>query len=468
MAVRIYSTLTGREEPLVPLHADGVLRMYVCGITPKYFPHLGHARLFVAMDVIRRYLEYRGYRVHHVQNFTDIDDKIIERAAIEGGDPLETAKKYSDAFFEAIDRLNVQRAHEYPTVTGYMGKIIEFVQALIDSGHAYAVDGDVYFAVETFPSYGALSHRDINSQLTAVRKDLEPGKRDPRDFALWKAAKPGEPSWPSPWGDGRPGWHIECSTMSRATLGDQLDVHGGGADLIFPHHENEIAQTEALTGKQFAQHWVHSGLLTIEGEKMAQSLGNFRTVRDVLDRYDTVAVRLFLVSTHYRGPVAFVIDETFKARGIEDAEAALRRFRLAVGDEPLAPEGPLHAATVEAFEAAMDADFNTSGALAPIYDLTREVNRRRDEGASGADLEAERRTIARLLAVLGVDVLAAPPARDGVEIGPFVDLLLEVRGDLRKEKLWALSDKVRDRLRDLGVIVEDAKGGGTSAWRLER
>jgi cysteinyl-tRNA synthetase len=288
MSVRMYSTLTGREDELVPLHPDGVLRMYVCGMTPKYHPHVGHARLFVAMDVIRRYLIFRGYELKFVQNFTDVDDKIILRAASEGRSADATAHAYMDSYFEVMDRLNVGRADQYPTVTSYMERIVEFIAGLVETDHGYASElGDVWFDVASFPDYGKLSHRDLNSQLVAARKELEPGKRDPRDFALWKHAREGEPSWPSPWGRGRPGWHIECSAMARETLGDQLDIHGGGADLIFPHHENEIAQSEGAFGDgQFARHWIHSGMVNFGGEKMSKSLGNFVTIRKVAETYD--------------------------------------------------------------------------------------------------------------------------------------------------------------------------------------
>src|SRR5438132_11678488 len=304
MAVRMYSTLTGREDELVPLHPDGVLRMYVCGMTPKFHPHIGHARTFVAMDVVRRYLRYRGYRLRHVQNFTDIDDKLIERARRLNRDVEATAREYTQSYLAVMHRLNVEPADEYPTVTGYMERIVEFIAGLVESGHAYAVDtGDVYFDVASFPDYGKLSHRDLNSQLGAARKELEPGKRDPRDFALWKHARQGEPSWPSPWGRGRPGWHIECSAMVRETLGDQIDIHGGGADLIFPHHENEIAQSEALTGKEpFARNWAHAGLVVLGGgenvgAKMAHSAANFTTLASILEQYDPMDVRYYLLAT---------------------------------------------------------------------------------------------------------------------------------------------------------------------------
>jgi cysteinyl-tRNA synthetase len=470
MPVRIYSTLTGREEDLVPLHPDGVLRMYVCGLTPKYHVHLGHARVFVAMDVMRRYLEYRGYKLKHVQNFTDIDDKIIDRARQQGRDPHVAAAEYMQSYFDSMDRLNIRHADEYPTVTGYMERIIEFTAGLVETGHAYTVDGDIYFDVASFPEYGKLSHRDLNSQLVAARKELEPGKRDPRDFALWKAAKPGEPSWPSPWGRGRPGWHIECSAMVRETLGDEIDIHGGGADLIFPHHENEIAQSESLTGKPFVRHWAHTGLLTTGGEKMAHSLSNFLTLKEVLERYEPVAVRYYLLGSHYRSSLALIFDDgnesgAPRVRGIEEAQSALDRLRRALGDEPLSIEGNLHQLAVDAFETAMDADFNTPVALSVLFDLARDTNTLRSQASAVDELDARRRTLVRLLDVLGIDLRAQAPKTHGAE--PFIELLLEVRRELRALKLYKNADAIRDRLNELGVIVED-KAGGETTWRIER
>ena len=473
MAVRMYSTLTGREEELVPLHPDGVLRMYVCGMTPKFHPHVGHARTFVAMDVLRRYLRYRGYRLKHVQNFTDIDDKIIERAQRQNRDAESTAREYMQSYLDVMQRLNVQPADEYPTVTGYMERIVEFIAGLVETGHAYALEnGDVYFDVASFPGYGKLSHRDLNSQLVAARKELEPGKRDPRDFALWKRARAGEPSWPSPWGRGRPGWHIECSAMARETLGDQLDIHGGGADLIFPHHENEIAQSEALTGKvPFVRHWAHSGLVILGGgEKMAHSMENFTTIDAILERYTPLELRYFLIATHYRSSLTFTLEEDKsgepRVRGIEDARGALGRLRRALGEEPLALDGSLDEAAVEAFDSAMDADFNTPDALAVIFELAREINRCRDSGAGPSELDRRRRTLVRLLDVLGLDIRSEGPTEQH-SIEPYVELLLEVRRKLRDLKQWALSDEIRSRLAILGVTVED-KPGGESSWRIER
>ncbi|MCA1646283.1 MAG: cysteine--tRNA ligase [Chloroflexi bacterium] len=478
MSVRMYSTLTGREDELVPFNQDAALRMYVCGMTPKYHPHVGHARLFVAMDVIRRYLLFRGYSVRFVQNFTDVDDKIIQRAATEGRAVDTTANAYMDAYFEVMDRLNVRRADDYPTVTRSMERIVEFIAGLVETQHAYSSElGDVWFSVASFPEYGKLSHRDLNSQLVAARKELEPGKRDPRDFALWKHAREGEPSWPSPWGRGRPGWHIECSAMVRETLGDQIDIHGGGADLIFPHHENEIAQSESLTGKvPFARHWAHAGLVVLGGDnagaKMAHSAENFTTLESILDRYEPQDVRYFLLATHYRSSLTFNVENddgaVARVRGIEDARGALARLRRALGPQSLDRHGDLDQPFVQAFTAAMDADFNTPDALAVIFDLARQINTARAARAMPAagDLDRQRRTLVHLLDVLGLDLSAAEPAA-AASVNPFVELLLETRRKLRDIKQWAMADDIRDRLNDLGVIVED-NPGGESTWRIER
>jgi cysteinyl-tRNA synthetase len=462
----MYSTLTGREDELVPLHPDGVLRMYVCGMTPKFHPHVGHARLFVAMDVIRRYLLFRGYKLKYVQNFTDVDDKIIERASREGRGSEVTARDYIDSYFVSMDRLNIRRADEYPTVTAYMERIVEFIAGLVESGHAYPSElGDVWFDVTSFPEYGKLSHRDLNSQLVAARKELEPGKRDPRDFALWKRAKEGEPSWPSPWGRGRPGWHIECSAMVRETLGDQIDIHGGGADLIFPHHENEIAQSESLTCKApFSQFWAHAGLVTLAGgDKMAHSAENFITLAAILDRYEPLDVRYFLLATHYRSSLTFALETedgvegAWRVRGIEDARGAIARLRRALGDEPLDISGTLHQPTVDAFTNAMDADFNTPDALAVIFDLAREINTQRTADAASEEIDRRRRTLVRLLDVLGLEL--PPPAADQPTISPEIELLLDHRRKAREMKQWALADEYRARLAVLGVAVEDTPDG---------
>jgi cysteinyl-tRNA synthetase len=464
---RITSTLSGQKEDFEV--SGRPVRMYVCGMTPKYHPHVGHARVFVSADILRRYLEYRGYDVIHIQNFTDVDDKIIARAQLDGITPAEAAKRYSDSYFEVMDRLNVLRAHQYPTVTGSMDAIIDYVSGLIERGHAYESDGDVYFAVDTFPAYGQLARRTEDGQLQGVRVDLEPGKRDPRDFALWKRAKPGEPSWSSPWGDGRPGWHIECSAMARETLGDQIDIHGGGRDLIFPHHENELAQSEAYTGVHpFVRYWAHAGLVTTGSEKMAHSLENFTTIAQVLDVYEPMVVRLFLLQTHYRSSILYTRD------ALENAVRAMTRLRGALNGYDAA-----HAQTIDAanwptwavdartaFERAMDDDFNTPGALAALFDLVREINRRRDAGAPAGEVEAGQHALTALAAILGLQLEAPQSAADGEDAGPFIELLLHTRKQLREAKQWALADEVRDRLRDLGVVVEDRPDG--AVWRRER
>ncbi len=461
MTQRITSTLSGHKEDFEV--SGRPVRMYVCGMTPKYHPHVGHARVFVSADILRRYLEYRGYEIVHVQNFTDIDDKIIARAEVDGISPAEAAKRYSDSYFEVMDRLNVQRAHAYPTVTGSMDAIIDYVKGLIERGYGYEANGDVYFEVAKFERYGQLARRTEEGQLTGVRVDLEPGKKDPRDFALWKRAKPGEPSWPSPWGDGRPGWHIECSAMARETLGDQIDIHGGGRDLIFPHHENELAQSEAYTDVHpFVRYWAHAGLVTTGTEKMAHSLENFTTIADVLGVYEPMVVRLFLLQTHYRSSILYTRD------ALDNATRALARLRGALegfgGSDAEAPAWANEARA--ALERAMDDDFNTPGALAALFDLVREINRRRDAGTTASELAAGQRELQALAAILGLHLEAPESATDGEDAGPFIDLLLATRQRLREAKQWALADEVRDRLRDLGVIVEDRPDG--AVWRRER
>ncbi|HIE08587.1 MAG TPA: cysteine--tRNA ligase, partial [Armatimonadetes bacterium] len=370
--LRLYNTLKRRVEEFKPRdEEEGRVTIYVCGLTPYDYTHVGHARTYIAYDILRRYLEFRGYKVFHVQNFTDIDDKIIARAKEEGKDPFEVAEFYSEAYLEDMDRLGVLRAHLYPKVTEHIPQIIEAVQALIDKGHAYVLDGDVYFDVTSFPGYGKLSGKNPEELLAGARVEPKPGKRHPLDFALWKGAKEGEPSWESPWGRGRPGWHIECSVMSVSYLGMGFDIHGGAIELSFPHHENEIAQSEAWTGKSpFVRYWVHTGLVTIGGEKMSKSLGNIVTVREALERHEPDALRMLFLRAHYRQPIDF----TWEA--LEEAGRALRRLRIALevaskesegppreGDIPL--EGLAEAVrnTRRRFIEAMDEDLGTPEAL---------------------------------------------------------------------------------------------------------
>ncbi|MHB0870050.1 MAG: cysteine--tRNA ligase [Chloroflexota bacterium] len=468
MGLRVFNTLTGTEEEFEP--QGDVVEMYVCGMTPKFHPHIGHARLFVSMDVIRRYLGYRGYTVHHVQNFTDVDDKIIARANNEGIPAHEVAEKYTRSYFDSMDALNVLHADDYPKATLVIPAIIEFVQRLMAEGYAYEVEGNVYYEVSRFPEYGKLSGRSEEGVLAGARIEVEASKRDPRDFALWKRAKPGEPAWESPWGPGRPGWHIECSTMIKETLGERIDIHAGGRDLIFPHHENEIAQSEAYCHcSPFARYWVHIGLLNIGGEKMSHSLNNFLTIQQMLERYEPAALRLYLISIPYRAPMTFT-DESIDVavKGLARLRSALEPVRGSAAERPASPEeresvARLVAAAQQSFEEGMDSDFNTAQGLAALYDLSREINRFRiQERYSAEALEPAKAKLVELAGVLGVGLEAAE-AEEGRAADPYIDLLVELRGKLRAAKQWALADEVRDRLKALGVVLEDTPEG--TIWK---
>ena len=468
MTLSISNTLGGQREPFTPLDGKHV-KMYVCGMTPKREPHIGHARLFVAMDMIRRYLTYQGYEVEHIQNITDVDDKIIAAAEREGVSAGEVAQMYTDAYDAVMGDLNVLRPHAYPKVTETLPQIIAMIEGLIEKQAAYAAEEAVYFSVERFPAYGALSTRTEESGIQAGasgRVDDEPGKRDPRDFALWKPAKPGEPWWQSPWGQGRPGWHIECSTMIYETLGEQIDIHGGGADLIFPHHENEIAQSEAYTDKvPFTKYWLHSGLLTIDGQKMAHSLGNFITIADILEEYGGPVLRLYLLSVHYRSPLTYASDSLEQARaGMARLTGALR-VQSGGGESADVDLAEAASQAETGFFAAMDSDFNSAGALGQLYELVRDINRLGAD-ASNTALQAAQETLAHLADILGIDlqeVLEAELAAGDGDAAGFIELLVELRADLRKEKQFALADKVRDQLAELGIALEDTAGGTT--WR---
>jgi len=452
--MRLYDTLTARKQELAPV--GGEVRMYVCGVTPYGPTHLGHAMSYTYFDVLRRYLEYRGYRVRHIQNFTDIDDKIIARAREEGVSPFDLAERYIQDYFRDMDALNILRAHHYPRVTQEIPAILEMVRALVAKGYAYAVDGDVYFRVRSWPRYGKLSHRTLEGMMAGAR--VEPGekKEHPLDFALWKSARPGEPAWDSPWGPGRPGWHIECSAMSLKYLGDPLDIHGGGQDLIFPHHENEIAQSEAYTGRRpFARFWVHNGLLRMGADKMSKSLGNLVTVRSALERHSPDALRLYFLSSHYRSPLVY------SEEGVASQERALERLRSAL--EP----GPAQGETLdpepfrERFLQAMDDDLNTPQALAVLFDLAREINRARQEGRAVASAQALLRELA---GVLGLTLQGPTPVP--LEVEPFIRLLVEVRAQLRQARRFDLADAIRARLAELGVLLEDTPQG--TRWRVRR
>ncbi len=462
MTLAITNTLTGKKEPFKPL-GDPVT-MYVCGMTPKDRPHLGHAFMFVHMDVIRRYLEYRGYAVRHIQNFTDIDDKIIDRARAAGRDPLDWSREYTEAYFEVMDRLRVRRAHEYPLVTANIPGIIEDVQELINARHAYPTSTGVYFDAGTFEDYGALSGRTEEDGAAGARIAVDDEKRDPRDWALWKLDNESSVAWDSPWGRGRPGWHIECSTMIRRTLGEQIDIHGGGADLLFPHHENELAQAEAATERQpFVSYWTHTGLVLTDGEKMAHSLGNFTTTADVLTDVPPDVLRLYLLSVHYRSTLQFssaAIEQT--RAGYERLLAVARAQGGAdVSRETSAAELDRETATArQAFEAAMDDDFNAPRAIGALFEFGRAINRLAP-GCSAADVERAQGTLTSLLGVLGIELREPDTASD--DATPFIDLLVQLRQQLREARQWELADRIRDDLGALDVAVEDKPDG--TVWR---
>jgi cysteinyl-tRNA synthetase len=476
--MQITNTLSGHKETFEP--ATLPVRMYVCGLTPKNEPHLGHARLFVANDVIRRYLEYRGYPVKYVQNFTDIDDKTIAAALREHITAAEVARRYMDGYFRDMDALGVRRADEFTYVTEYMPQIIDFVAKLIEKGHAYVLpaangeDSDVYFAADTFPDYGKLSKRGEDAMQAGARIEPDERKHDPRDFALWKAAKPGEPWWESPWGKGRPGWHIECSTMAMATLGEQIDIHGGGMDLIFPHHENEIAQSESLTGVvPFARYWVHTGLLQFGDEKMAHS-GRFVPIRDVLATVPAPALRLYLLAQSYRTQFTYKEDQvaamvTRWRRWVEARQAAERTLAALSIPEPEVPSSAF-ADVRDEFIAAMDDDFNTSRATAAIDDLVRRLNElsaKRDPAQAG-EMRTGLGLLDELTGVLGV---ALDPMRDvrrqiSAADREAIEALVAARYAARQAKNWAEADRLRKELDErFGVVVKDTAQGST--WELK-
>ena len=452
--LNLRDTLTGEKRELVPIAGD--VRLYVCGVTPYSEAHLGHALFSIVFDVLRRYLEWRGYGVRHIQNFTDIDDKLIERSHETGTPVEELAERYSDAYMAQLTRLNVLPATEYPRATEEIPNIISFIEGLVGKGVAYASGGDVYYRVREKADYGKLSKRDVDDLRSGARVDLSELKDDPLDFALWKGARPGEPHWDSPWGPGRPGWHIECSAMAMNALGEQIDIHGGGADLIFPHHENEIAQSESFTGKPpFAGFWLHNALLQLGEEKMSKSVGNIIGIDEVLDRYGTDALRMFIVTSHYRSPV------TYSEEALDSARAGAERLRQAAFSKGVADGHPLDPTDArERFTEAMDDDLNTPRALAALFDLARAINRAHDEGHDAGEAQA---TLRELAGVLGF-TLHEPPHRDE-NAAPFVDLLVDLRSELRAAKQYALADRVRDGLVELGVELHDGPEGTEWSFR---
>lgn len=460
--MRLYNTLTRKKEDFETLEA-GVVKMYVCGPTVYNDAHVGHAMSALAFDIIRRYLQYRGYTVRHVMNYTDVDDKIINRANQMGVDPFALSKKYIDDFDQNLQDLNILPATAKPQVSKTIPQIIALVQGLVEKGFAYpAANGDVYFRVTRDEDYGKLSARKLDDMQAGARIEVEELKEHPMDFALWKAAKPGEPAWQSPWGQGRPGWHIECSAMNLAELGEQIDIHGGGNDLIFPHHENEIAQTESFTGKPFARYWMHNGMLQLGGEKMSKSLGNIISIKEFLTKRDPDVMRMLVLNGSYRAPLMFN-DETLDAaeKGLERLKSALRPASSSADSAEAAAALTAAQKTVkEAFTAAMDDDFNSAGALGALFDFVRIINTARDSGASPAQLTPAQSLLRELTSVFGLR-LSEKQGEGGAE--KFIELLLEVRAEARRQKQWALSDLIRDRLKELGITVEDGKNGAT--WR---
>lgn len=466
MALKIYNTLTRKKEEFETIE-PGKVRMYVCGPTVYNKAHIGHAMSALVFDIIRRYLEYCGYAVTFVMNFTDVDDKIIARANQQGVDPFLLAEQYIQEYQRHLDDLNVLPASINPRATREIDRIIAMISGLIESGHAYPAGGDVYFRVTCDPDYGKLSGRRLDDMQAGARIEVGELKEHPMDFALWKGAKPGEPAWDSPWGPGRPGWHIECSAMNLHHLGEQIDIHGGGNDLIFPHHENEIAQTESLTGKSFARYWVHNGMLQLGGEKMSKSLGNLVTIEEFLANHSADVFRLLILNSSYRGPLTYTDDVVAQAeRGLDRLHSALKPALPGVKGLPESQQQMLLDrvnSTRVAFEEAMNDDFNSAGALAALFELVRSINQARADGAQDSELEPAQSMLRKLAGVLGLTL--SPAASQGTGTAdPFVDLLVEIRSELRKQKLWALSDLVRNRLQELGVVLEDSKDGTTWHW----
>ncbi len=457
--MQIYNTMTRKKEELIPL-VPGQISMYACGPTVYNYFHIGNARPFIVFDTMRRYLEYRGYQVRFVQNFTDIDDKMIRRANEEGTTVKELGERFIKEYYHDADALGVRRASANPRATEHIGEIIALVRSLIEKGNAYATpEGDVYFSVRSFPGYGKLSGQNIDDLENGARVDPDEAKRDPLDFALWKAEKPGEPSWDSPWGKGRPGWHIECSAMSMAILGETFDIHGGGQDLIFPHHENEIAQSEASTGHPFARYWMHNGYINVDNQKMSKSLNNFFTVRDIAKEFDLEAVRMFMLAVQYRNPV------NFSREMILQAQSALERLRTAqerLSEAQIAPgETEQDAVFTEQladfkarFNEAMDDDLNTADALGVLFEFARAANTFVSEPRGKAAIEAGQSLYRELTGVLGL------LAGEKTETYPAEALaLLEERLTARKSRDFSRADEIRDALKDMGFIVEDTANG---------
>jgi cysteinyl-tRNA synthetase len=480
MTLKVYNSKTRSKEEFKTLE-PGKVCMYVCGVTVYDDPHVGHARCYVAFDAIVRHLRARGYDVTYARNFTDVDDKIIKRAAETGDTCEDLAQRYIDSFSEDMEALGVLPADLEPRATEHIPEIIETVQKLIDKGHAYVVDGDVYFAVRSFDKYGQLSGRDVDDMRSGARVQVDERKKDPLDFALWKSSKPGEPKWDSPWGPGRPGWHIECSVMSTKYLGASFDIHGGGKDLIFPHHENEVAQAEAATGKPFANYWVHNGFVRINQEKMSKSLGNFFTIKEILQTVKPEVVRLFLLSKHYRSPLDFsdaALNES--AQGLERLYTALLsadQETAGTDAEPPADDARLVDIneSVQRFEEGMDDDFNTAAATGALFSLARSINRLAGEEKTSerdsliAHAAGAMRALGGRLGLLQQDPVEFMQASQQAAMGgpdpDEIEALIQKRNAARKAKDFAMADQIRDDLTSRGVILEDTPQG--TRWKLQ-
>lgn len=475
MAIRVYNTLTRQKEEL---KSDGErIGIYVCGVTPYSETHLGHARPSVVWDVIKKYLRYRGYQTYHVQNFTDIDDKIINRSQETGIDALELAAHYAQDYLESMDALGVERADIYPKVSEHIPEIIAMIETLVERGHAYAVSGNVFYDVTSFPEYGKLSNQKLDQLQAGTRFEVDPDKKHPMDFALWKKAKPDEPAWDSPWGRGRPGWHIECSAMSNKYLGPEFEFHGGGCDLIFPHHENEIAQSEAATGRPLAKYWLHNGMLNLKHEKMSKSQGNFITVKDVAAKYPKELIRFYILSSHYRSELEY------HDQKLEEVGRGWQRFNDCVNglakliDEPQGEIGELSGdeavlldavRTAEAkFIEAMNDDFNTAMAIGVLFELLHQVNSYIAKGNNSLEANYVLHEAYQLFSKLAGDILGIIRP-DEVQISgltqPLMELLLELRTELRSQKQYQLADYIRDELAKLNIVIEDTPNG--PRWKI--
>ncbi len=483
MGLKIYNSLSRQLEEFSPL-TEGHVSMYSCGPTVYDYIHIGNARTALITDIIRRYLAYKGYEVKLVQNLTDIDDKIINRAQTLGTSPNQLAHKNGEAYFEDTQRLGIQPADVHPKATEHIPEMIDLIQTLIDKGAAYVIDGSVYYRVNTFNEYGKLSRRKPEDLLAGARVEVDERKEDPRDFDMWKAAKPGEPYWDSPWGRGRPGWHIECSSMAMKHLGETMDIHAGGEDLLFPHHENEIAQSELATGKPFARYWVHVAFLKIDGKRMGKSEQNFIFLRDALDRYAAEVIRHFLISAHYRHPLDYSLES------LKKSESALRRLNNCLEtlkkyeeDTPEIADGhnviPSDISQADTsllsaietmqsqFTDAMDTDFNTAQAVGSIFSLVSQVNKslENSNGVPDHTFAKAYKTITETCQVLGIYTMNEHESGNTAEyLGPLLELLLEVRQDARNQKDWDTSDKIRDRLKELNIEIKDTREGST--WKF--